>query len=337
MKRFAVAGLAALTLLTAGCRSKKGAETEKDTATLVSVETAKTSMVPQIVELTGTILPYQQNTISSSMPGRIENILVDVGSRVRTGQALVKMDGTQYRQTTIQLAQLELDYKRMEAVYQANGISKQQLDAQLAQVEIARETAKNLLENIDLLSPLNGVVTARNFDPGDLYNGAVGILTVMQIDRLKVEVNVNEQLFTSVKIGMPAEIRLDLYPDGVFEGKVSLIHPAVDAATRTFTVEITIENRNLLLRPGMFSRVTLNFGEQERVMLPDIALQKQMGSNERYVFVIEDGIARRRTVQVGRQIDAYIEVISGVNAGDEIAVAGMSRLLEGSAVRLTDE
>lgn len=339
MNRVAFVSLLVLAVAASGCRQKKQ-EDNKSALPLVKVAPATSAEVDQVAEFTGTIQPYQENVIGPASPGRIDEILVDVGARVTKGQLLVKMDGTQYRQTAVQLAQQELDYKRMEAVYQAAGISKQQLDAQLAQVEVSREAAQNLQENIDLRSPLTGVVTGRYYDPGDMYSlspkdGVTGILTVMQIDRLKVQIHVSEQYFLQVKEGMPADIRLDLFPETVFPAKVTLVYPAIDAATRTFTVEITIPNANLKLRPGMFCRVALNFGKAERVMIPDLAVQKQSGTNEKYVFVVRDSVAHRRTVDVGRQIGKQYEVLSGVTAGEEVVTAGAARLLEDAKVEIT--
>ncbi len=339
MKRVLIASLLSLAVVMTGCQQKKQ-EVKEAADPVVKTALSTTAQVEQLAEFTGTIQPYLQTVISPASGGRIADILVDVGARVSQGQLLVKMDGTSYRQTAVQLAQQELDYKRMEAVYQAAGISKQQLDAQLAQVEVSREAVRNLEENIELRSPLNGVVTGRYYDPGEVYtmsprDGVTGILTVMQMDRLKVHIHVSEQYFTAIKVGQEAEIRLELFPGTVFPAKVSLAYPAIDAATRTFTVEITIPNGNLKLRPGMFSRVTLNFGKTQRAMIPDLSVQKQAGTNEKYVFVVKDGVAQRRTVEVGRQIGKEYEVLSGVETGEEVITAGASRLTDGSRVQVT--
>lgn len=333
MKRISVLSIALLALLMAGCKEKK-AETVVEEAPLVKVYTASTGNVEQLVTFTGSILPYKENQISSSSPVRIDKIMVDVGDRVRQGQVLVTMDQTAYSQTKVQLAQLEADYERFKKVYEVNGISKQQLDSQLAQVEVQRAAIANLEQNTRLVSPISGVVTARNYDPGDI--ASTPVLTVMQIDRLKVMINVSEQYFPNVKIGMPVDITLDIYPDQKFEGKVSLIYPAIDAATRTFTVEITIPNSDSKLRPGMFSRVAVNFGDAERVLIPDIAVQKQAGTNEKYIFVLENGKAVRRTVEIGRQIGDVYEVLSGVEPNETVITAGFSRLTNGVEVKIVD-
>ena len=168
------------------------------------------------------------------MPVRIDNIYVEVGQAVGQGQLLAKMDPTQFNQTQVQLANLQADHDRIKAVYEAGGISKQQLEQSETSLKVQQEAYNNLKANIELRSPISGVVTARNFDPGDLYSGAMPVLTIMQTNTLKVTVAVSEQYFQQVKLNMPAEIRVAMYADKVFSGKDSLITPAIDAATRTF-------------------------------------------------------------------------------------------------------
>lgn len=340
MKKLAIIGLALLLGAMTGCKGKKKAEVV-DPRVLVTVAPAVEAMVDQTAEFTGTIEPFQQNAITPSIPVRIDAILVEVGDRVQKGQLLVRMDPTQYRQAAVQLANLEADYQRMKAVYEAGGIPKQQLDQQATQVEVSRTQVANLKENIELRSPIAGVVTGRYYDPGDMYSstpkdGKSGVLTVMQIDKLKIQAHVSEQYFPSIKPGMPVEIRAELFPDKIFPGKVTLIYPAIDATTKTFTTEITIPNGALTLRPGMFSRVTFNLGTANRVMIPDLALQKQVGSNERFVYTVKDSIATRQTVQVGRQIGDRYELLGGVENGQEVVTSGASRLMDQSVVKVVE-
>lgn len=325
------------TVIIAGCSGKKQTITvvEQDPRPVVKTAAATQQSVEQLVSFTGTIEAYAQNDIAPAIPGRIESILVEVGNRVNKGQLLVTMDPTAYNQASVQLAQQELDLERMKNVYEVKGISKQQLDLQSTQVEVSRAAVKNLLENMELRSPISGVVTARNYDAGNLYGGQ-SILTVMQMDKLKVIVNISEQYFPSLKIGMPVEITIDLYPNEKFTGSVSLIHPAIDPATRTFTAEVTIPNAGMKLRPGMFSRVAINFGTMERVIVPDIAIQKQVGTNERYVFVIENSMAVRRNVETGRQLGEYYEIISGLAGGEHVVIAGVSKLVSGVEVKVAE-
>lgn len=342
MKKHFFWGILTLALVMTSCGS--GADEAKDKLAaaaaqkkpLVKVALSVEHPVDQVASFTGSILPFAQNNISPSMGLRIEKIHVDVGDKVSKGQVLVEMDKRQYLQSAVQTSLLETDYLRLKKLYEEGGVSKQQLDQLETQLSVSRHATDNLAENTDLISPISGVVTERSFDPGDIYSpGAGRILTVMQINKVKVQINVSEQYFTQVKLGMPVDIKLDVYPDKSFEGRVSLIYPALDAATRTFTVEITIANPSSELRPGMFCRVTLNFGETERVLVPDIAVQKQVGTNERYLFTVKDGIATRHTVNLGRVVDKNYEILSGVEAGEQVVIAGGQKLLDGTQVEVS--
>ena len=333
---FAALALLAVSCGGGGSQTQTATDTENK-KTLVKVATVRTEQVAQTEEFSGTILPFTENNISPSMGLRIGKINADVGDRVSKGQVLVELDRSSLLQSEVQLENLKTDLQRYETLYKEGGISKQSLDQMQTQVNASQVAYDNLLENTVLRSPVTGTVTARNYDPGDLYGSAGPILTIMQIDRVKVQVNISEGYFPQVKIGMPVEIKLDVYPGEVFEGKVSLIHPSVDATTRTFTTEITIPNGNQKLRPGMFCRVAINFGVQEQVVVSDVAVQKQVGTNERFGFVVENGVARRRTFQVGRQVGNDVVILSGVSAGEEIVVAGGQKLLDGTAVEITRE
>lgn len=334
MKR--VIGTLALALVVASC----GSEPEKNKVVeqkkpMVKVATSVMEPVEQVVSFTGSIIPYVVNNISPSMGLRIDKIHVEVGDYVKKGQTLVEMDKRQYLQSSVQTSSLETDYLRLKKLYEEGGVSKQQLDQLETQLSVSKHATADMLENSVLTSPISGVVTDRLFDSGDVYSPATGrILTVMQIDRVKVQINVSEQYFADVKVGMPVDIKLDIYPDKTFEGKVSLIYPALDATTRTFVVEVTIANPSQLMRPGMFCRVSLNFGKVDRVLIPDIAVQKQMGTNQRFIFTVKDGLAQRQVVTLGRVVGKNYEITSGAEAGQEVIIAGGQKLLDGEAVEI---
>jgi len=194
---------------------------------------------------------------------------------------------------------------------------------------------ENLSENTRLISPLSGVVTARNYDPGDVAM-QLPILTIESMNPVKVTLNVSERYYSQVSIGMPVEVQADALGDEVFEGKISLIYPTIDPMSHTFTVEVTVPNSNQKLRPGMFSRVKMNFGSNDRPLLSDRAVLKQVGSNDRYVFVEENGKAVYTLVQLGVRIDDKYEILSGLNAGDKVIIHGNTNLIDGSEVEVVD-
>jgi len=301
---------------------------------LVNVQAVYEQPVEQLTELTGNIVAYRVNHITPTIPGRIDNINVEIGDRVRAGQLLVQMDRTNLVQAQLQLENVERELARVTELRKSGGVTQQQVDQLTTQADVVRETVRNLQENTNLTSPINGVVTARNFDAGNIFGGGVPILTVMQLSPVKVMVDISEAHLPRVRPGMEVRVRFDTYPGKYFVGRVGIIHPTVNPMTRTFRTEIIIANDDLLIRPGMFARVELNFGTQERVMIPDVAVVRQPGNNARFVFVVENGIAHRREVELGRLIGDQFEVILGIESGARVVVAGQSRLMDRIPVRL---
>lgn len=299
----------------------------------VKVETLGERMVDQTIEFTGNIEPLVKNNISSAAAQRIDKIHAEVGTRVKKGQLLVEMEDVNYMQARIQLENLKVDLARTEALYKAGGISEQQYQQLKTQVNVSEESIANLEKNTKLLSPIDGIVTHKNFDNGDIAAGQP-ILVVMQIQPVKILVNISEEFFPQVRIGTPATIKLDIYPDKSFTGKVMLIHPTIDAATRSFQAELRIENPSLLIRPGMFARAIVDFGSKERLVVPDVAVIKQPGTNDRYVYVLEGDKVFYRKVELGRRVGDIYEVAGGIALGDRVVVAGHTGLMDNIQVQV---
>jgi membrane fusion protein, multidrug efflux system len=331
-----------LAIALASCSANNPTDNEQveDGTILVRVEKLEIKAIEQEVNFTGNVEAFKQNHISSNTPSRIRKIYVEVGDFVKEGQLLVQMDNTNFDQIKTQLSNLEKEYARLDTLNQVGSISQQQVDQIKTQLDVLRTTYNNMSENTQLRSPINGIITGRYSNDGEMFSmtptatGKPAIVSVMQIQPVKTLVNVPEIHFPRVRQGLDASISLDIYPNRSFNGKVYLIHPTIDPLTRTFTVEVEIPNPNLLIRPGMFSRVTFGFGEMERVLVPDIAVQRQVGTNERFVFTVEDDVAIRKTVTLGRRINDYFEVLTGINAEEYVVVAGQTRLLDGTKVEL---
>lgn len=325
--------------MTAGCTGKRTtASAPEENRVLTRGVVAEETAVRLIEEFTSEIEPYRENDVTPAASGvHIDRILVEVGDAVREGQLVVSLDPTQYTQQLVQLQTIESDYNRLLPVYEAGGISAQQIEQARAQLDVQREVVANLKKNIEVRSPISGVVTARNYESGDLF-AQQPILHIMQIDPLKVIVNISEQFFPQVKVGMPVDLYVDIFPGEIFAGRVSLIYPALDAATRTFKVEVTVPNGAGRLRPGMYARTSFDMGGKTGVMVPDVAVQKQVGSAERYVYVIVgDTVAERRSVEVGRQIGDRVDILRGVTAGEQVAVTALSKLFDGARVEIKED
>ena len=325
----------ALLLSCGGAGKSESTENEGPQKTKVRVEEVKLVPVDQISTFTATVEADKVNNIAPAMGGRIREIYVDVGANVRKGQVLVAMDASTFSQQETQVATLRRDYERYKELYEVGGISKQQLDQAKTQLDVAETAMGNLGENTRLVSPLSGVVTARNYDPGDVAM-QLPILTIESMNPVKVTLSVSERYYSEVTVGMPVEVQTDALGDEVFQGKISLIYPTIDPVSHTFTVEVTVPNGNQRLRPGMFARVRMNFGSNERPLLSDMAVLKQVGSNDRYVFVEENGKAVYTLVQLGVRINDKYEILSGLNAGDRVIIHGNTNLIDGSEVEVID-
>ena len=318
-----------------GGESAKTTESEAPQKPKVRVEKVQLVPVDQISTFTATVEADQVNNIAPAMGGRIREIRVDVGAQVRRGQALVTMDKVNLSQQQTQVATMKRDYERYKELYEVGGISKQQLDQAKTQLDVAEYAMNSLDENTTLTSPVSGVVTARNYDPGDVA-GQFPILTIESINPVKVKVNVSESYYNQVVKGMPVEVMVDALGGEAFKGTVSLIHPTLDPVSHTFTAEISVPNNDQRLRPGMFSRVKMNFGTNERPLLSDKAVLKQVGSNDRYVFVENNGKAVYTLVQLGVRINDKYEIVSGLNDGDRVIVEGNTGLIDGKEVEVID-
>lgn len=304
----------------------------------VEIQQVHSQEVPQIAEYTATVEAFKTNNISSSTPNRIKSILVDVGSKVAKGQKVVVLDDVNIEQLRVRLENAEREYNRALRLLEIGGGTQQTVDQLKTELDASKRQYSNLLENTMLVSPIAGVVTARNYDPGDM-TGTLPILTVEQVRPVKIIVNVSESDFTKVHKGEKVQIRADVYGDETFSGTVYLIHPTIDPATRTFTVEITIDNADERIHPGMFARVFLNFGSAEHVVVPDRAVVKQSGSGNKYVYVYNpaDGTVSYNRVELGRRIDNTYELLSGVNNGDMVVTTGQVRLADGVKVDVLEK
>ena len=313
-----------------------GAKTEQTNEVVrvkVKTETAIRTEIQQSNEYTATVQSDIINKISPAMPARIRKIHVEVGDRVRKGQTLVTLDRSNLAQSQTQIANLERDLQRYNELYEVGGISKQQIEQLEVQLEVAKSASGNLAENTILVSPINGIVTERNYDSGDMPSG-MHILQIEDFNPVKLLINVSENLYTKLSKGMEVKVAVDVYPEEEFAGKISLIHPTINQASHTFPVEIVIVNTEMKIRPGMFARAYINLGSNENILVPDASVLKQTGSNDRHVFVINDGKAEKRIITVGQHLGDQYEVITGIDAGDEVVVAGASRLSDKQEVEV---
>lgn len=324
-----------MTVAFSSCQNKNNAQqaVKPDVKPIVELASVTTESVDQLQVYSATIEGDVRNNIAPSAPTRIDRILVEVGDNVRKGQKLVQMDEANLRQLELQIKNQEVQFNRTDELYKVGGVSKAEWDNIKMSLDVNRTAYNNLLINTQLVSPIDGVVTARNYDNGDLYSGQP-VLVVQSISPVKLLINVSEQYFSRVNLNDAVSIEMDAYPGEVFTGKISLVYPAIDAATHTFPVEIKVANADRKLRPGMFARATLNLGTEQHVVVPDIAIVKRAGSGDRFVYVYEDGKVSYNKVELGQRMGDRYELLSGVPDNASIVIAGQNKLSDGIEVEV---
>ncbi len=342
MKKIYLMVFAALAAAACGNNGGKQAETAPQQpagipANRVTATTVNLRTVPQTETYSSTVQAFAVNNIAPQSSNRITRINVDVGSFVGQGQVLAEMDKTQLTQQKLQLGNAGTELGRLRQLYEQGGLSQSDFEAAELQYNVAKAVCDNLEKNTVLRSPISGVVTARNYDVGDMYGMGQPIFTVQQITPVKLLVGVSETDYTKVKVGQEVSLTADALPGQSFTGKVRKIYPTMDAATHTFTVECLVQNSDRALRPGMYCKVTLNFGDNLSIVVPDEAVVKQLGAGQRYVYIIqEDGTVKGSPVTLGKHFGTSYEILSGVEDGQRIAVSGASALKDGAKVEIVE-
>lgn len=332
------------------CSGEKNTGTEKqeEKKSLVKVETVESREVVQEGNYTATVEPELINNISASAPNRIKEIYVDEGIRVSKGQKLALLDDvntstyeTQVANAKANLENVQINYDRAVELLKIGGGTQQNVDQMQLQLTNAKNTLasaertlRNVKENTLLVSPINGIVTARNYDPGDM-TGTLPILTVAQVQPVKIIINVSESELSHIKKGMPAEVKFDTYGDELFQGVITMVAPTVDSNSRTFGVEITVQNPDSRILPGMFGRVKLNLGVADHVVVPDRAVVKQPGSGNHYMYVYSNGKVSYNKVELGQRLGDSYELLSGVEPGSQVVISGQAKLADGAQVEIS--
>lgn len=302
----------------------------------VTIMAASYKDVPQSDVYTANVEAYAKNNIAPQSPSRIQKIYVEVGDFVRAGQIVAKMDEVSLNQSKLSMANDSLEYSRIKKLYEQGGVSKSDFDAMELKYNVTRSQYQNLLENTILRSPVSGVITARNYDQGDMYGGSP-IYVVEQITPVKLYVGISEMDYTRVKKNDTVTLTADALPGKTFTGRIARIYPTIDAATHTFTAEVNVANSDRLLRPGMYARVTVNFGSNHSIVVPDDCVVKQQGSGVRSVFVLQaDNTVKEIVVTLGRHFGTEYEILSGVAEGDKVVVKGQASLKNGSKVNVQE-
>ena len=326
-KHLTIITMAAVALLSSCGSSDNTATTAvvQDEKPKVKIATSTVEEVEQLAEFTTTVEAEVKNNISPSAALRIEKILVEVGDNVSKGQKLVQLDASGLEQLALQIENQKIEFNRVNELYKVGGASKAELDNAKTALDVNLKAYNNKLENTVMRSPINGVVTARNYDNGDM-SGAAPILVVEQIAPVKMNINNSEPYYAKVSKKTQVSVKFDAYGEEEFAANVNIIYPTIDAATHTFPVELNITNKDRRVRPGMYGRATVNFGTQSHVVVPDQAVVKQLGSGDYFVYVYNNGKVYYKKVVLGRRMNDKYEIVEGIEPGAQVVIAGQNKL-----------
>ncbi len=314
----------------ASCSSKQGGEEQTvERVEQVKVMTLTKTEFDRVVTLSSTLQGYETLSVSPAVTGKIEHIYVEEGSVVSTGDSLVRMSQTQIRTSKLAHANLGVELGRMEAMLKAGSVTQQAYDQLKVSYDQSQENIDFLELNTYYRAPFSGVISAKNYEDGELYSGQP-ILVLTQINTLKAEIALPERYYNKVRKGMPLSIRSEIYPDETFNATVETVFPTIDPASHTFFVKVRVPNAKQALRPGMYIFADISLGREDATVVPYQAVLKLQGANDRYVFLNRGGKAVRVPVELGQRFDDQVEIISDeITETDELVVAGQGRLVDG--------
>ena len=335
MKKSFIYMLAAVALM-ACSKSAKTTGGMTDRVEQVRTTVLQPREIEREISVSTNLQGYITQNVAPSITGKIEHIYCEVGDKKAAGADLVRMDQTQYKTTKITLANLEIEKNRIEQLLKTGSATQQQYDQITTQYNSTKEQLDFLYTNTYVKAPFSGVISAKTYEDGELYSGQP-ILVLTQINKLKALVTIPETYFPLFKAGMKLTLTSEIYPNEVFPATVEVVYPTVDATSHTFQVKIVVPNSKELLRPGMYVTTTIGLGKANTIVAPYQAVEKLVGANDRYVFLNENGVAKRVSVTLGQRFDQDIEIIAPeIVPGVELVTVGQHKLIDGVKLNVVE-
>jgi RND family efflux transporter MFP subunit len=323
------------------------------------VETARVVRAPisRAYTAVGSVSPREVSRISPKITGRIQSVPVDESDPVSRGDLLMLIDPFDYRQALANadsqlkqaqssLERVERDLARMEGLYREKAVTEQSFQDALTardlarfqrdQALVARQVAQKNLRECRVVSPIPGVVTQVLVNEGELTGPQQPAFVVMDMSTVKVEVDLPEEIFGSVRTGGTSLVTIDALPGQGFEGVITKIYPTIDPASRTFRVTITLDNPGMSLRPGMTARSrVVQTLKNDALAVPKDALFR--GEDGFLVYTVKNGVIGRVPVTTGIEGETLFEVASGLFEHDQVVVRGIAGLKPGMTVSTVAE
>ena len=334
MKKIVLMMAAAVCLIGCGKKDAQATQQEAERVEVVSCMTLQDQEIERVFTVSTNLQGYLTQNVAPSLTGKIEHIYVEVGDEVKAGDMLVRMDQNQYLTHKIQLANLEVEMGRLEALLETGSVSQQTYDQTKVGYDQLKQNLSFLETNTYVKAPFDGVISAKTYEDGELYGGQP-IVVLTQVKKLKALIAVPEKYYPLIQEGMKLTVKSEVYPEETFPATIEVVYPTIDAASHTFLCKIVIPNASEKLRAGMYVTTTLGLGKENTIVVPYQSVEKLIGSNERFVFINENGYAKRVSVKLGQRFDEQIEIIAPeIHAGVEYIYKGQSKLVDGVKIQV---
>jgi len=331
--------LAALLTLVAACEDPSATNASGSWGGAAKVVTVRVELQPVVDEIQalGTARANESIEIQPRISSLIERVHFEEGQLVEEGDLLVELENSEIV-AGLALARASLSesqslYDRSRSLADTQAISASNLEELLAQVHVDEaqvQAAQARLDNTVIRAPFSGRVGLRRVSPGSFVSNSTIITTLDDVDSIKLDFSVPEAFFAVLSEGMKIAAHSLVYPDRVFSGIVASIDTRVDPVSRAVQVRAIIPNSDGALKPGMFLSVDLQRDRGEQLLAPEQAIVPE-GSYQ-YVYVVADGVAEKRAVQLGRRIPGFVVIASGLSAGEVVITEGTHKVRDGSQV-----
>jgi len=373
MMKYTIRILSALLMLMffVGCGGNEAEETAETAAIAVKTLEVANEDIQRVLGFFGNVEGSQAVKVYSTIPNRVTNLYVDVGEEVRKGQVLATVSADKISEgvtqaeaaleaATVQYDIAESEFQRVQKLFDENVVSQSHYDGIKAQRDAAKSTVKQAeaglsaansqYQDTRITSPISGVVSIKNYELGDVAAPQYPFFEIVEMNPVKVSINVIERYLGSIKPGQTATITVNSYPDEIFFGKVDIVSPTLDELTRTASADLIFDNPDLKLKPGMFANVEIITNEKQDVpVIPYYAIIEKTAidyssgtistSNvlvEKSVFTVKDGMAFKKHIETGIEHNNKVEVLSGLETGETLVIQGQHILLDSSLVKIVD-
>lgn len=370
-KRF-VAYLLIMTLIIsilAGCTQKEDEDTtqvEQENYVPVEVQSAGLQTIYNEVSFSGKVYPEKDVMVFPKVPGKVTKVNVSVGDKVGEGEILFTLDKSdvekqvEQAKVALEIAQANYDLnkekienaqanlERSKKLFEEGAISESQFEqAQLAasdkslealttqvnQAQLVYDQAVDALNNLTVKAPTGGVIASVNIEAGEMSSNAQPAVTIVDVNRIYVQIDVPENIINDLSIGQEAEAKVESASSDVIKGQIDSISPSADARTQLYQVKVYIDSQDNKVKPGMFSQIKLKVDKKENVLVvnSEAVVQK---NGETLVYVVNDNKALQKPVTIGLDTGSHVEILSGLNKDDKVIIKGQNYVEDGTTVKV---